>query len=271
MTKYRGSEDLLDEPRAREEAARRLRIGAGAFAAAVVLLAVATPLLFRDAIGLGLFYLLLPALGWAQLPLLPVATIERSAVYAGSAASLVVIGSAALVLGLAPREGGASVFPPVWGPSLWSLVLWTAGLVVVGLGVIMAFEPFDGWKSSRGGALVRELLPRTRWEKMEFVGLSVVAGINEEAAYRGYALSAFVLLGVGPWAAVVASAAPFAILHAYQGPVGVARTALVGLVLGASVVVSGSLLPAMLAHAGIDIMAGLVVGPWLLARAERER
>jgi len=271
MTKYRGSEDPLDEPQAKENAARRLRVGAGAFAAVVLVLSVATPLLFRDAFGLGLFYVLLPALGWAQLPLLPVAPIERTAIYAGSAASLVVIGTAALILGLASRDGGASVFPPVWGLPLRTLVFWTAALLIGGLGVIMAFEPVDRWKPSRGAALVRELLPRTCGEKAEFVGLSLVAGINEEVAYRGYALSAIGLLGAGPWTAVLASAVPFAILHAYQGPLGVARSALVGLALGASVVASGSLLPAILAHVGIDIVAGLVVGPWLLAGAERER
>jgi membrane protease YdiL (CAAX protease family) len=267
MTTYRGSEGPLDEARANADAAGRLRIGAGAFVAAVLVLSVVTPLPFRDAIGLGLFYVLLPAVGWAQLPLLPVAVIERTAVYAGSAASLVVIGSVALILGLALREDGASVFPDVWGLSLRSLLFWTTALVIVGLGVIIAFEPLDRWRPTRGSALVRELLPRTGSEKAEFVGLSVVAGINEEVAYRGYALSAFLLLGAGPWTAVVASAAPFAVLHAYQGPVGVARTALVGLALGASVVASGSLLPAILAHAAIDVVAGLVVGPRLLARA----
>jgi membrane protease YdiL (CAAX protease family) len=270
MTKYRGAEGPLDEPTAQEEAARRVRVGAGAFVAVVLILSVATPLPFRDAIGLGLFYVLLPALGWAQLPLLSVALIERAAVYAGSAATLVVIGSAALIFGLAARDSGESVFPPVWGLSLRAVVLWTAALAIVGLAVIMAFEPLDRWRPGRGAALVRELLPRTRWEKLEFVGLSFVAGINEEVAYRGYALSAFGLLGVGSWTAVLASAVPFAILHAYQGPVGVARTAVVGVVLAGSVVASGSLLPAILAHVVIDIIAGLVVGPWFVARAERE-
>jgi hypothetical protein len=270
MTKYSSPEDPVAESLARVEAARRIRLGVGGFVAVVAVLSVATPLPFRDAIGLGLFYALLPALGWAQLPLVPVVEIERSAVYAGSAVSLVVIGTAALTFGLAFREGGPQVFPLVWGLQLGPLALWTVALSVAGLAVIVACEPLDRWKPTPGAALVRELLPRTRWEKTEFVGLSLVAGINEEVAYRGYAVSAVALLGTGPWLAVAASTVAFAVLHAYQGPLGVARTALVGFMLGASVVVSESLLPAILAHVAIDIVAGLVVGPRFLAgTAER--
>jgi membrane protease YdiL (CAAX protease family) len=270
MTTYRGPNALLDEARAKEEASRRLRVGAAAFAAAVLSLALATPLPFPDAVGLGLFFVLLPALGWAQLPLLPHTVIERTAVYAGSAATLVVLGSLALVLGIAIRDDETSFFPPLWGISVGALASWTSALVIVGLGVMVAFEPLDQRTPGRGTALVRDLLPRTTWEKAEFVGLSLVAGINEEVAYRGYALSAFGLLVAGPWLAVAASSIPFAILHAYQGPIGILRTGLVGFALGASVLLSGSLLPAILGHAAIDILSGLVVGPWLLDRAERE-
>jgi membrane protease YdiL (CAAX protease family) len=158
----------------------------------------------------------------------------------------------------------------VWGLPPRTLVPWTVALVVFGVGVIVAFEPLDRWKPSRGAALVRELLPRTGREKGAFVGLSLVAGIGEEAAYRGYALSAFGLVVAGPWPAVLASTLAFAVLHAYQGSVGVVRTALVGLAFGASVVGSGSLLPAILAHASIDILAGLAVGPWILATGTKE-
>ena len=267
----------VDELQAKTEAVRRLRLGVGAFLATALVLSLASPLPSSDAIGLGLFYVFLPALGWAQLPLLPVAAIERVSVYAGSAATLVVIGVTALILGFAQGNGEANTFPFLWGLPLRTVAVLTVGLVVVGLGVILAFEPMDRWKPSRGAALVFELLPRTAKEKWAFVGLSVVAGIAEEVAYRGYALSAFELLMRSPllgvpsaWLAAAASSIPFAVLHAYQGPVGLARTAVVGFAFASSVVVSGNILPAILAHALIDILAGLVVGPWLLERSELE-
>ena len=256
---------------------RRLRLGVGAFFATVLVLSLASSLPFSDAIGFGLFYVFLPALGWAQMPLLAVTAIERASIYAGSAATLALIGAAALVFGFAHGDGGADTFPFLWGLPPRTVAVLTVGLVVVGLGVILAFEPIDRWKPSRGAALVLELLPRTAREKWAFVGLSVVAGIAEEVAYRGYALSAFELLVRGPllgvpsaWIAAAASSIPFAVLHAYQGPLGVARTAMVGFALASSVVVSGNILPAILAHALIDILAGLVVGPWLLERSDLE-
>ena len=265
----------VDEVQAKTEAVRRLRLGVGAFLATVLVLSLASSLPSSDAVGFGVFYVFLPALGWAQLPLLPVTAIERASVYAGSAATLALIGAAALVFGFA--RGGANTFPFLWGLPLRTVAVLTVGLVVFGLGVILAFEPMHRWKPSRGAALVFELLPRTAKEKWAFVGLSVVAGIAEEVAYRGYALSAFELLMRSPllgvpsaWLAAAASSIPFAVLHAYQGPVGVARTALVGFALASSVVVSGNILPAILAHALIDILAGLVVGPWLLERSEME-
>jgi uncharacterized protein len=115
--------------------------------------------------------------------------------------------------------------------------------------------------------MVDALLPRTPEERRLFAGLSLAAGWGEEITYRGYVPAALVLAGAGPWAAMGVAAVAFGFLHAYQGPVGVVRTALLGLLLGASVILTGSLFPAMAAHALVDLVLGLVLGPRLLDRS----
>ena len=61
-------------------------------------------------------------------------------------------------------------------------------------------------------------------------------------------------------AAALASSVLFGMGHAYQGVVGVAKTAGVGLVLAAITLLSGSLVPAILLHAVLDLTSGRILG-----------
>ena len=63
----------------------------------------------------------------------------------------------------------------------------------------------------------------------------------------------------GPWIALVSTSLVFGLGHAYQGPGGVLRTGVVGLVMGLLVLSTGSLLPAMLVHAVLDITSGRIL------------
>jgi membrane protease YdiL (CAAX protease family) len=108
--------------------------------------------------------------------------------------------------------------------------------------------------------LLRELIPRTRQEKWIFAGLSFAAGVGEEVAFRGYALTALTPFLGGAWGAAAFTSLVFGLLHAYQGPVGMARTTLLGFVLAASFAVSGSLWPAIAAHVALDLLGGLLWG-----------
>ena len=101
------------------------------------------------------------------------------------------------------------------------------------------------------------ILPTTPVELRWFLGLALTAGICEELLYRGYFV-AVTSPALTIWGAVAASAALFGIAHAYQGIGGVLRTALVGLVLGAIYVATGSLVWAMLVHALVDVRGGLL-------------
>ena len=110
------------------------------------------------------------------------------------------------------------------------------------------------------------ILPRTRAERRWFLGLSITAGVCEELIYRGFVVWALEPW-LGLWGAAAASVAGFGIAHAYLGRQGVLRATLAALVFAASVLAVGSLYPAMLLHAIIDIGAG-ALGYELLRESE---
>lgn len=240
---------------------RRLRVGAVVSAAGVAGLLLLTELSVLHALAVPAFYLLLPALAVAQLPLLDEERLDRIPVYLGSMVTILVLGAigaflAARLDGVAPA--GLTALPT------GELLAWTGGLTAAGLLVVFASRPLERWVGGSRTWLLRELLPRTRRERGLFAGLSFSAGVGEELAYRAYAYQAIQLLGFGPWSAAALSSVPFGFLHAYQGPVGVVRTALMGFILAVPVVLTGSLLPSMAAHALIDLLVGLVFASHLL-------
>jgi len=69
------------------------------------------------------------------------------------------------------------------------------------------------------------------------------------------------------WAVALVAAALFGVAHAYQGARGMLRTGLLGLVLWATYLVTGSILPAMVLHAAIDVRSGSAIRAALEAEA----
>jgi len=265
MTGPADSADSAAHDRVARSVAQRLRTGIAIAVVGTVATMVGLGLTFRESFGIGLFYLLLPSLAWAQLPLLRVRSVERVPVYLGSGATILAIGAIALGLG--------------WGPSRWPMpglawlpwlecLLWMSAVTIAGLAVIGIFGPIERRMPSELSDLVLQLIPRTRTEKSLFIGLSLSAGLGEELAYRGYALHVIPLLVPDLWLGAVLSSVAFGVLHAYQGPLGVARTCIVGMIFAVSVVLSGSLVPAIAAHVLIDLIAGFVIGPRMLSRPE---
>lgn len=104
---------------------------------------------------------------------------------------------------------------------------------------------------------VRHLMPRSADEAARFRVLSVTAGICEEIVYRGY-LVWYLAAFVGPWPAAVVAGALFGVLHLYQGPAGILRTGVVGVVMALLYVGSGSLLWPVILHAAVDLNGGAV-------------
>ena len=234
-------------------------VAAGALAASV---GIFTPLALLDGITLAAVLVLLPVLGVAQVPVARGVRVERLPAYGASIATILFVGGLCAVVG-ARRGGGGALglngLPP------GALVGWTVALVAGGLGVITLFRVVSVHVGVVESDLLRALLPRTRPERWTFAGLSAAAGLGEEIAYRGYAIPvlAGVLGGAAP-AAVVTSLA-FGVLHAYQGPLGMVRTATLGGLLALGFLASGSLWPPIIAHTVLDLLAGLVLGERLTA------
>ncbi|HEY2428338.1 MAG TPA: CPBP family intramembrane glutamic endopeptidase [Acidimicrobiales bacterium] len=99
------------------------------------------------------------------------------------------------------------------------------------------------------------LLPRTGEERLLFVALAVTAGICEEVLFRGFGIAYVRWLwpdATHTWLIVVTSLA-FGVAHLYQGPRGVALTAVIGAVFASLTLSTGSLIPAMVLHALVDL------------------
>jgi membrane protease YdiL (CAAX protease family) len=104
-------------------------------------------------------------------------------------------------------------------------------------------------------APVEQLMPHAAREWPLFVALACTAGLCEELLFRGYLLwyaAHFMPLMF----AAVAQAVVFGLCHAYQGRRGVLLTTLAGAFFTGVLLVSGSIWPAMLIHALMDLHAG---------------
>ncbi|MDP4548500.1 MAG: CPBP family intramembrane glutamic endopeptidase [Marinobacter sp.] len=90
-----------------------------------------------------------------------------------------------------------------------------------------------------------------RWPTL--VLLSLLAGVGEELLFRG-AIQGWLLQHTGPWTSVMAASLLFGLVHYVSLTYFVMATGL-GLILGASYQLSGSLIMVMVWHAVYDILA----------------
>jgi membrane protease YdiL (CAAX protease family) len=223
---------------------------------------VGTPLGFWTALYLAFLLELLPALALAQLPLVEdEGPLPRIPVYLSSAAVILVIGWLALLVG----RGELGLDAMGLGPAAWEMVgVWTLVLTLIALLLLWVFWAVRRAAGIQESSLLGQLLPKTGKEKGTFVLLSMSAGLGEELAYRGFLVPTLTLLMGWPWGAAILSSVLFGLLHAYQGWLGVVRTAALGFVLAASFILTGGLWPAILAHAILDVVAGVFLGETLV-------
>ena len=154
--------------------------------------------------------------------------------------------------------------------ALWlgSAVPWRLGIgffvaaIIVGLLLLQARKVQKALTRPKAVASLRNqfsfadpLVPRTSGERRGFWLLSITAGICEEILFRGF-LMWFIATWTGLVAAVVISSLLFGCAHIYLGTAHVPKTAIVGLLLALVVVASGSLGPAIVIHAAVDLNAG---------------
>jgi len=112
--------------------------------------------------------------------------------------------------------------------------------------------------------LARHLLPVNLVEYPPYAALAITAGVCEEFLYRGFVLGAFLRMTLPVWAVVVLTSLLFGLAHAYQGRAGIVSTGLFGVVLAIVRLLLGSLVPAMMWHAGLDLAAGIAAPKYLL-------
>jgi len=210
-----------------------------------------------DAAFLAALVALLPMLAVAQLSLVPDEAVERIPAYRASATAILVLGAISAVLGVR-RAGweGLGLGPMPLGA--WAT--WTVGTLLAAVTLILALHAVRILTAIEESPLLVEMLPRTLPEKRLFAVLSFAAGFGEEIAFRGYALPVLAPHLGGPWGSAVFTSVVFGLFHAYQGPLGMARTMLLGLLLCVSFLLSGSLWPAIAAHVILDLLGGLVWG-----------
>jgi len=115
----------------------------------------------------------------------------------------------------------------------------------------------------------QRVLPCTGVEMLLYFALSLTAASCEEFLYRGFVMAALARLGWPLFLIVATSAAMFGLAHLYQGRSGVASTFLLGLVFGWVRIAYGSLIPVIVWHAVVDVIAGIAGRRYLLPR-ERE-
>lgn len=178
---------------------------------------------------------------------------------------LAVVAWRAIARGLSQSELGLNRgFDP-------TIILWS----VTGAIAVSAFQWFNLKRiASMSGAvpdlmrkLSQRLLPQSAVESGPYAALAVTAGVCEEFVYRGFVMGALTRTGMATWMVLILSSVLFGLAHAYQGRSGILGTTLMGLVFGMSRVITVSLVPAIIWHACVDLIAG-VAGPRYLSRPE---
>jgi len=204
---------------------------------------------------------MLPALAVAQLAIELPEEIDAMSVYLSSAVMVVALALLSIAVGVTTPGLGPMGLGPV---ALQPLVLGAVVATVAGLAVLVGSRLLAraaGWEESH---LVRLVMPATPRERRAFIGVSFAAGFGEEIAYRGFLLAILLETLGDPVSAVIATSIAFGLLHAYQGVIGMVRTGLIGIAFAGIAVALGSVWPVVVGHVIINLVAGLLLGDWLL-------
>ena len=150
---------------------------------------------------------------------------------------------------------------------VWSTVALTGLLCanqVMGLRKIASLP-----EGKRGAlfAITQKIMPTDLTESLLFAALACTAGLSEEFVYRGFVFMAFERMTVNysPPAALASflSSALFSMAHLYQGRRGFITTFVVGMIFALVRVWTGSLIPVIVAHIAIDLVAGILAPRFL--------
>ena len=145
---------------------------------------------------------------------------------------------------------------------LWSwLTVGATALMIAVLGVQVwslgrSPEAVESARAELEAAGMQDLsiMPQTQQEYRATQALGLTAGITEEVIFRGYLIWAFSLF-VHVWIAAAMALALFVFMHRYQDIRGQVRVAIVGALMTALFLISGSLYPGIVLHAAIDLFS----------------
>jgi len=115
--------------------------------------------------------------------------------------------------------------------------------------------------------LANRLLPVSLLEYLPYSALAITAGVCEEFVYRGFVIAAFCKAGLPLWLVVIISSILFGLAHAYQGRAGIVSTGIFGVLLAVGRLGFGSLVPVMMWHSGLDLVAGIAAPKYLMKQA----
>lgn len=211
--------------------------------------------LFDIAAGLTLFVLSSVAAAWAASYLPVDWSLPSTVVLQG----VLVIGVVGLLLARRnQRWSDIDAVPPDASDGPRGLLACAAclGVNMLFIQVLYAVAPrFVESHSERLGDVVQQLSGG-----LPLPGLLLVlgfVGVYEELFARGLLLARCRALMGGTWSPVLVSSLLFGLGHLYQGWIGVAQTTLIGVVLAVAVLRWGSLWPAIIAHALLDVSSVL--------------
>ena len=172
---------------------------------------------------------------------------------------------------LSPNELGL-VVSGVW--QTWFVALVVTGLLCMnqwaGVRKMARLPP-----SQRGFLFqfTQKIMPQHPSEAFVFVALACTAGLSEEFVYRGFVFAvfsrAFVQTPFAAFFALVVSSAWFAMAHLYQGRRGIITTFVVGILFSTVRIWTGNIVPAIVGHIGVDLVAGLYAPRALRSRPDR--
>jgi membrane protease YdiL (CAAX protease family) len=186
--------------------------------------------------------------------------IESFAVFGGASVVVLALTWKQLPLLLADVEAWPAV---VWlravtsDPLVTGVMIAVTAVLLVGSVVVLHFARGSTEVPTIGD--ITALLPRNRAELRWGAALSVNAGVVEELMFR--LAMPLLLFGVTSNAvvAVAGSIVVFAALHLYQGVAGIAGSAVIGAVLMAVFLGTGSIVAAIALHIFIDLRSLLLI------------
>jgi len=178
------------------------------------------------------------------------------------------IGWRAFSRGLSVNELGLSA---PWAPKI--LLITFVGAIAIALGHWLNLRRMAGMSHPSIEllrAMAARIFPRSGSELCFYLLLALTAGVCEEFIFRGFVVTAMSRAGLSDWEVVVLSSLMFGLAHLYQGRGGSIGTGLLGVMFAAVRIAYYSLLPVMVWHAVLDVVAGIAGARYLTSKRSAE-